>query len=60
MHASTTRRVRDAQAARVDGYPFLRVDRFTALSRPSGTDPAHRAPAMLERMAALDAEARTL
>jgi hypothetical protein len=51
-------RVRDAQAARVDGYPFLRVDRFTALSRPSDTDPARRAPAMLERMAALDAEAR--
>ena len=51
-------RVRDAQAARVDGYPFLRVDRFTASSRPAGTDPAYRAPAMIERMAALDAEAR--
>jgi hypothetical protein len=50
--------VRDAQAARVEGYPFLRVDRYTA-SRPSGDREAPAvAQAKLDRMAALDAEAR--
>ncbi len=50
--------VRDAQAARVDGYPFLRVDRFTASRSPGDRDAAAVAQAKLDRMAALDAEAR--
>jgi hypothetical protein len=50
--------VRDAQAARVDGYPFLRVDRFTASRSPGDRDATAVAQAKLDRMAALDAEAR--
>jgi hypothetical protein len=49
---------RDVEAARVDGYPFLRVDRYTALSAPKDADPKLLAEAKIERMAALDAEAR--
>ena len=49
---------RDAAAPRVDGYPFLRVDRYSAFSAPSEVDPQALAQAKLDRMAALDAEAR--
>jgi hypothetical protein len=51
-------RRRDAEAARVPGYPFLRVDRFTALGAPVPSEPQALAIARLERMAALDAEGR--
>jgi hypothetical protein len=50
--------LRDVEAARVPGYPFLRVDRYTALSTPASPDPQALAIARLERMAALDAEGR--
>ena len=50
--------LRDAGAARVDGYPFLRVDRYTAFSTPASSDPQALAQARLDRMAALDAEGR--
>lgn len=50
--------LRDAQAARVDGYPFLRVDRYTAYAEGKKGDPEALTQAKLERMAALDDEAR--
>jgi hypothetical protein len=50
--------VRDAAAERVDGYPYLRADRYTVLATPAGSDPQALARAKVERMAALDAEAR--
>ena len=50
--------VRDAQAARVDGYPFLRADRYTASRTPGDREALAVAQAKLDRMAALDAEAR--
>lgn len=50
--------VRDAQARRVDGYPYLRADRYTVLAKPAGADARALTQAKLERMAALDAEAR--
>jgi hypothetical protein len=50
--------VRDAQAVRVDGYPFLRVDRYTAARTPGDRVASAVAQAKLDRMAALDAEAR--
>ena len=50
--------VRDAQAQRVNGFPFLRTDRYTVLSAPAGSDARALAQAKIERMAALDAEAR--
>ncbi|HTN49795.1 MAG TPA: hypothetical protein VMK32_10225 [Burkholderiaceae bacterium] len=50
--------VRDAQTVRVDGYPFLRADRYTVLVAPAGVDPARLARAKVDRMAALDSEAR--
>ena len=50
--------VRDAQAQRVDGFPYLRADRYTVLSAPAGSDTRALAQAKIERMAALDSEAR--
>jgi hypothetical protein len=50
--------LRDAQAARVDGYPFLRVDRYTAYAQGKAGDTKELAQAKLDRMAALDDEAR--
>jgi len=50
--------VRDAQAVRVPGYPYLRVDRYTATRAPQGADAQALTRARIERMAALDAEAR--
>lgn len=50
--------VRDAQNVRVPGYPYLRVDRYTAARAPQGADAQALARARIERMAALDAEAR--
>jgi hypothetical protein len=51
--------VRDVQAARVHGFPYLRVDRLTARLAPSAgsveTDRAWR-----ERMLSLDREARAI
>jgi hypothetical protein len=49
---------RDAQDARVPGYPYLRVDRFTAGWSAGGNDAGTIAAAKVDRMAALDAEAR--
>ena len=52
--------VRDVQAARVEGFPYLRVDRFAAsLSEPAraGESAFH---ALVDRMLALDLEARTI
>ena len=50
--------VRDVQAARVAGYPFLRVDRFTAGWQPASGDARAVADARYDRMAALDADGR--
>jgi hypothetical protein len=64
--------VRDAQEVRVDGFPFLRADRATVARSPAtdamaaggaaagAVDAAALAQAQVERMAALDAEARTM
>lgn len=49
---------RDAQAARVPGYPYLRVDRFTAGWSAGDTEAAELSGGKVEQMAALDAEAR--
>jgi hypothetical protein len=51
--------LRDAEAARVDGYPFLRVDRYTAFGSSGPADPQAMAQAKIDRMAALDAQARS-
>ncbi|HTT13743.1 MAG TPA: hypothetical protein VMG60_22990 [Burkholderiaceae bacterium] len=51
--------VRDAQAAQVEGFPYLRVDRLTAgLGPADGSADADRA--WRERMLALDREARAI
>ena len=50
--------LRDVQSARVLGYPFLRVDRFTAGWQPGAADSRGVAEARFDRMAALDAEGR--
>ncbi len=50
--------LRDVQAARVVGYPFLRVDRFTARWQPAAAETRSVAEARFDRMAALDAEGR--
>lgn len=49
---------RDAQDARVPGFPYLRVNRFLAALRPAAmqSEPALRA--LADRMRALDLEAR--
>jgi hypothetical protein len=49
---------RDAQEVRVPGYPYLRADRFTESWSPANSDPQAIAAGKLDRMAALDAEAR--
>lgn len=49
---------RDAQEVRVQGYPYLRADRFTVEWLPTTLDPQAIAAGKLDRMAALDAEAR--
>lgn len=50
---------RDAQAVRVPGYPWLRADRYTAGQAPAGVESDSVAAARVQRMSALDAEART-
>lgn len=52
--------VRDAEAPRIDGFPYLRVDRFSAAlaARAAAGDAARRA--WLERLAALDETARSI
>jgi hypothetical protein len=52
--------VRDAEAARVPGYPYLRADRATLWSTPKDADAAALALARLEQMAALDAQGRAV
>ena len=51
--------VRDAQSPRVEGFPYLRVDRITARLQPSdaGAEANH---AWRERLLALDREARAI
>ncbi len=49
---------RDAQDVRVPGYPYLRADRFTEAWLPAASDPQSIAAGKLDRMAALDAQAR--
>lgn len=51
--------VRDAQSPRVDGFPYLRVDRLTARLAPAATSTG-KDHAWRERMLALDREARTV
>ncbi len=48
---------RDAQAPRIDGFPYLRVDRLSARLRPHPADRAAQ-QAWRERLAHLDREAR--
>lgn len=50
--------VRDVQAARVAGFPYLRVDRFSAALRETARDQETALDALLERLAGLDLEAR--
>lgn len=49
--------VRDAEAARVRGFPYLRVNRFLASFRSEPMEPARR-DAWIERMRNLDRQAR--
>ena len=51
--------IHDAQAARVAGHPYLRVDRLLASFTAEAKSPAQRS-AWLARAAALDAEGRAL
>jgi len=51
-------RVRDVQAARVPGFPYLRVNRLLASFRDSAAGEAEALHALVERMQALDLEAR--
>jgi hypothetical protein len=48
---------RDAQAPRIDGFPYLRVDRLSAHVKPAASDRAAQ-QAWRERLAQLDREAR--
>lgn len=50
--------VRDAQEARVEGFPYLRVNRLLAALAPRAAHSPAARQALLERMAALDAVAR--
>jgi hypothetical protein len=50
--------VRDAQAAPVPGFPYLRVSRFLASFREDAERDASMLLALVERMQALDLEAR--
>lgn len=51
--------VRDAEAPRIPGYPYLRVDRFSAAVAPRAAADAVPRQAWLERLARLDDTART-
>src|SRR5262249_50093614 len=58
-HAIDEAGVRDAQAPRVAGFPYLRVDRLTeSLAPTTGSEQADRA--WRDRMVALDREARAV
>lgn len=57
--AAATAGVTDVQAARVAGYPYLRVDRFLA-SFPAGTLDAKQFSDWLDRLHALDREGRQI
>ncbi|MDW8470198.1 MAG: hypothetical protein RML56_15925 [Burkholderiales bacterium] len=50
--------VRDAEAARIAGYPYLRVNRLLAALAPRAAREPAALAALVERMAALDAAAR--
>ncbi len=50
--------VRDGADHRIAGFPYLRVDRFTASFREQATTDDLRYRAWVERMRAIDAEAR--
>jgi len=50
--------VRDAQATRIEGYPYLRVDRFVAALRPGAGQNPQAIRALAQRMRSLDLEAR--
>ena len=50
--------VRDAQDARVPGFPYLRVSRLLAALRPIALSNEHALHALTDRMLALDLEAR--
>ena len=49
---------RDAQDARVSGFPYLRVNRLLAALRPAALSNEHALRALADRMLALDLEAR--
>ncbi len=51
--------VRDAQATRLRGFPYLRVDRFSASLRESARAQESALHALLDQMIALDMQART-
>ena len=51
-------RVRDAQEARIPGYPYLRVSRLLASFRETAARDAGALQALVERMQALDLAAR--
>jgi len=50
--------VRDAQEARVPGFPYLRVSRLLAALRPAAASDGAALRALADRMLALDLEAR--
>lgn len=52
--------VRDAQAVRVDGFPYLRVDRFAASLREPARTQESSLRALVDRMVDLDLEARRI
>lgn len=52
--------LRDNQAVRVAGYPYLRADRFTVRRKAPDDNWRAYSIAQIDRMAALDAEARAL
>jgi hypothetical protein len=52
-------RVRDAQSSRIQGFPYLRVDRFSASLVEVARSRESALHALVERLAALDLEART-
>lgn len=56
--AVATAGVRDAQAVRIEGFPFLRTDRFLAALRDEARVDGAKLDALIERLAALDLEAR--
>jgi hypothetical protein len=51
--------VRDGQSARVNGFPYLRVDRFSASLAEMARSRESAMHALVERLVALDLEART-